>query len=223
MAERELPVMLASDILGFFPMVALTPVLAILVRRLERTYPQLFEALASHEPCAIGVEPTDLDYRFIIRFGGRPTSLMPAAAFDESLDAHVRGDLATLLGLLDGCLDSDSLFFSRDLTVTGDMGAIVNLRNIIEREALDIFEVVAGMFGPVRRPVRVAALILERRLRKVRRYIIGKHEILHARRQETNSSTAYYDKLTAELRATNERVAKLEVQARRRNRIAGVT
>lgn len=128
MAETEFPVLLATNVLRLLPAPALTRATALLMRRLGRTHPRLFRALAAHEPCGIGIEPTDLRHRFVLRFGGRPVSLVPTSTLEHPLNACVRGRLATLVGLLEGRLDSDALFFSREIVITGDMEAIVAQR-----------------------------------------------------------------------------------------------
>jgi O2-independent ubiquinone biosynthesis accessory factor UbiT len=56
-----------------------------------------------------------------------PTTLDPLA-----------GGLAALLGLVYGAFDGDALFFSRDLVVEGDTGAMLALRNAIDNAEFDL-------------------------------------------------------------------------------------
>ena len=75
----------------------------------------------------------------------------------EAETASIHGPLATLAALLEGKLDGDALFFSRDLTVAGDTEAVVTLRNIIDGAGINIREDVLWAAGPFGRPVKVVA------------------------------------------------------------------
>ena len=223
MAETEFPVLLATNVLGLLPAPALTHVTALLMRRLGRTHPRLFRALAGHEPCTIGIEPTDLAHRFVLRFGGTPVSLVPALTFEQPMNACVRGRLATLVGLLEGRLDSDALFFSREIVITGDMEAIVSLRNVLDRETVNVFQAATALFGPVERPVRRVALMLERRFAAAHQRLTMRHEALHAARRKEDPIAAHCERLEVELQVLRTRIAKIEAQTRRRNPIGAVT
>ncbi len=47
-------------------------------------------------------------------------------------DVVIRGPILLLLGILDGSLDGDALFFHRAISVSGRTEAVVALRNAIE-------------------------------------------------------------------------------------------
>jgi predicted lipid carrier protein YhbT len=223
MAETEFPVLLATNVLRLLPSPALTRAAALLMRRLGRAHPRLFRTHARHEPCTIGIEPTDLAHRFVLRFGGTPVLLVPVLTFEQPMNACVRGPLATLVGLLEGRLDSDALFFSREIVITGDMEAIISLRNALERETVNVFKAAISLFGPVERPVRRVALIIERRLTAAHQCLTRRHEVLHAARREEHPVATNCARQEAELQSLRARMAKIEAQARRRNPIGAVT
>ena len=50
----------------------------------------------------------------------------------KAADVIVRGPLLSLLGLLDGTFDGDALFFSRSISISGKVDALLALRNAIE-------------------------------------------------------------------------------------------
>ena len=77
LAEAELPTLLAGNVMTLMPAPLLARAAALVMRRLGRAHPRLFRALAEHPPCAIGIVPTDLRHRFLLRFGGDPPSLRP--------------------------------------------------------------------------------------------------------------------------------------------------
>jgi predicted lipid carrier protein YhbT len=60
-----------------------------------------------------------------------------------------------LVDLLEGGLDGDALFFSRDIEIEGDTGAVLALRNAVESEEIVLFEEFAGALGPFGAPVRL--------------------------------------------------------------------
>lgn len=80
-------------------------------------------------------------------------------------DAHIAGSALTLLDMIDGRLDGDALFFSRDLRITGDTEAVVSLRNALDDLDGSVADDAATLAGPAGR----AILGFLRRLRRARR------------------------------------------------------
>jgi len=62
-----------------------------------------------------------------------------------------------LIDLLEGRLDGDALFFSRELTVEGDTEAVLLLRNAVDSDEVDLFEDLLSVLGPLAGPLRFAA------------------------------------------------------------------
>lgn len=54
-----------------------------------------------------------------------------------------------LLGLLEGRCDADALFFSRELSVTGDIEAMLALRNALDDSAIDLPRELGRLAGPL--------------------------------------------------------------------------
>ncbi len=223
MAETEFPVLLAGNMLSLLPAAFTTRSASLVLRRLERQHPRLFATLAAHPPAAIGIEPTDLPHRFLLRFGGHSLSLAAVPHFTQTPNAIVRGRLAALVALLEGRLDSDAAFFARDIIVTGNTEAIVSLRNALERDEVDLFASALDLFGPGRRMARRAMLALERGLAFARRRAVLRHEALHAERQEKSPLAAHCARLEQEFHALSARVSRIEVLARRRGQIGKAT
>lgn len=67
------------------------------------------------------------------------------------------GKLVLLLALLEGQIDGDAVFFSRSLTITGDMEAMLALRNALDDCNIDLPADIARMSGPFAPLVRRAA------------------------------------------------------------------
>ncbi len=58
------------------------------------------------------------------------------------------GKFFDLLNLVDCGEDGDAMFFSRGLDISGDIDAVVTLRNALDNVDGSIAESVADMFGP---------------------------------------------------------------------------
>ena len=58
--------------------------------------------------------------------------------------------------MIDGSLDGDALFFSRDLRVSGDTEAVVALRNALDDFEGSALDSVVGSFGPLSAPAAMA-------------------------------------------------------------------
>ena len=84
----------------------------------------------------------------------------------ETPTATIRGPLLTLIQLLEGKLDGDALFFSRELVIEGDTTAVVTLRNAIDGAGIDVLDDILSVLGPLAWPagriVGGAAAILAR-------------------------------------------------------------
>lgn len=121
---------------GIFPRTAAMPLGWLLtgsVRALARRRPQLFDRLGEHRTATYFVDPTDLAFAFIvIPDGEKAVVRIVGKAETATSNVVIRGPLLMLLGLLDGTLDGDALFFRRIVSVSGRTEAVVALRNAIE-------------------------------------------------------------------------------------------
>jgi len=139
----------------------LQPALDLIVRVLGRRHPGAFARLEELPESHILVDPVDLPLAFMMRLGPAGVALRLTARQAGGHDAAIRGTLANLLDLLEGRIDGDALFFSRDLTIEGDTAAVVALRNAVDGEDIDLAEDVAAFLGPFGRllaPARQAAV-----------------------------------------------------------------
>jgi predicted lipid carrier protein YhbT len=82
-------------------------------------------------------------------------------------DARIAAPLVVLLGMIDGTYDGDALFFSRDLVIDGDTGAVLALRNAMENAELSpslVLGLPDGVGGPFNRAADMALGRLRRTL-----------------------------------------------------------
>lgn len=162
------PVLLAGIALRPLPPGLLQPVLGTVIGVFARRHPGLFERLAGLEDATFLIDPIDLSFGFLLRPSPPPSleAIDKDAPMDKPPTATIRGPLLTLIKLLEGKLDGDALFFSRDLIVEGDTEAVVTLRNAIDGAGIDVMEEFLTGLGPFARPAERMAdgarAILER-------------------------------------------------------------
>ena len=116
--------------------------------RLLAVHPGLFDRLGEHGGKRYAFSPTDLPLHFLVIPAARRLTVSRRASPPEA-DAALSGPLALLLGLMEGRLDGDALFFARDLTASGDMEAILALRNALDDSAIDLPEDLGAIAGPL--------------------------------------------------------------------------
>ncbi|GLS32270.1 Predicted lipid carrier protein YhbT, contains SCP2 domain [Mesorhizobium albiziae] len=154
MVERTKAGELPAFIRVLFPTVAALPFGLLLtrsVRVLAARQPRLFERLAEHRSACFFVDPTDLAFAFtVVPDGERSLVRIVGKAETSTASVVIRGPLLMLLGLLDGTLDGDALFFHRVISVSGRTEAVVALRNAIEDAELRPADLL-GLHGAVAR------------------------------------------------------------------------
>ncbi|ODT77972.1 MAG: hypothetical protein ABS76_25500 [Pelagibacterium sp. SCN 64-44] len=134
----------------------------IAFRQALRQHPGLFDRLGEHAVKPFGFMPSDLDLAFVVR---------PAQARIEvhrpnrapRVAAAISGPIVTLLALLEGRIDGDAVFFSRLLEVSGDMEAMLALRNALDDCGFDLPRDLSGLAGPFAPPLRHCAEHLRER------------------------------------------------------------
>lgn len=143
------------------PLWAMRPVLRALTRHIAAIHPAMFQRLGPHGQKVFVICPVNFPFALVLRPDpNRPDLRAVRRADAVAGDARISGTFLNLLRLIDGRIDGDALFFSRDLQIEGDTEAIVSLRNALDDVDGSIAEDVAAFFGPAGR----AALALLRRM-----------------------------------------------------------
>jgi O2-independent ubiquinone biosynthesis accessory factor UbiT len=149
------------------PLIPLVPI-ELLARRLFKllllAHGDMFERLGAHKSSRFSFAPTDLPLVFLVEPGiHRLTVVRKGDAF--TADAGVEAPLVMLLALLEGRCDADALFFSRDLKVSGDMEAMLAMRNALDDCDINLPRDLALIGGP-------AAPIVHRMAEEIRRQLL---------------------------------------------------
>lgn len=145
-------------LLAAIPLAALQPVFSHIASHVARTRPELFARLGPHTGKHFLIDPIDLPFVLVLRpDAARPHLRAYRRSERPRNDAAIAGTFFNLMDMIDGTVDGDALFFSRDLRVTGDI-------DDFEGSALDS---VIASFGPLSKPA-VLALSALRALRSER-------------------------------------------------------
>jgi O2-independent ubiquinone biosynthesis accessory factor UbiT len=162
----NIPPLLAKTA-GVLPLLPLEVVLRRLMANAMAARPSFAERLGEHAGCTFAIDPVDCPFVFLMRPGKDKLDFRVERRADaDRFDARIAAPLIVLLGMIDGTYDGDALFFSRDLMIEGDTGAVLALRNAIENADLDPATVL-GLPKSLQGPANRASRAMLRQLRRL--------------------------------------------------------
>lgn len=209
------PASLMKGALHALPVAALRPGLRLVMRAMRRQHPGLFKRLARLAPATILFEPDDTPHCFLLTIA--PDDLrLTLATRDHAASAHIKGSLANLLYLMEGRIDSDTLFFSRDVVISGDTAVAVGFRNTIDGESISLLQDALVAAGPLAAPGRRLVLRVDRRVARIKARLIRWRDAVHRAAHGGHDTAEEHKALTAEIADLRTRIAKLEATGRRR-------
>jgi len=140
---------LAGRLLGPLPRPLLQPPLSAAMRLMANRHRDVFARMTEFADAVFLIDPTDLPFNLALRLDARAPVLRIATDADAArAAARIQGPLAQLIALLEGRIDGDALFFSRQLVVEGDTEAIVALRNAVDGADIDLRAELIRTAGP---------------------------------------------------------------------------
>lgn len=152
------PILLGGLVARPLPPSVLQPALSHAMATITKRHPGLFERLSDLGAPVYLIDPVDLPLVFVLTADvDRPTLQALRDGEGAQVIATIRGPLLKLLSLLEGQIDGDALFFSRDLVIEGDTEAVVALRNAVDGLEIDLLSELAESFGPLSGVVRRVA------------------------------------------------------------------
>ena len=217
MEQQRPPLALLRGAATVLPRAVLLRIAAAVVRGLKRSHPKLLANLARLEPAVVYIAPTDLPYRFALAVGREPVTLTIVDRGPVAADAQVTASVATLVDLLEGRIDGDALFFRRDLVISGDTSAIVGLRNVLDREELNVAAELGALCGPFRPAARTLARSLDRALDRLGARVAAMHRTLHPPVADDRDLGAELERCRSEIGALTARLAAIEARQKRRD------
>lgn len=133
--------------LNLIPIPVIDRICRLMLKRIGAAHPGLFERLGEHKTKRFAFLPTDLPLAFVVEPDSEKISVSRKGT-DITADAVTEAPLFMLLALMEGRCDADALFFSRDLSVTGDMEAMLAMRNALDASSIDLQKDLARLAGP---------------------------------------------------------------------------
>ncbi|MBM3556080.1 MAG: hypothetical protein FJX47_11075 [Alphaproteobacteria bacterium] len=145
----------AHRVSGVVPAAVLDRGLARLIALMKKRHGRVFRRLADYSGQAVLIAPEETAFALVLRLDADRPGL--AVHRGEATVASIRGTFPALVGLLEGRIDGDALFFSRELAVEGDTELVVALRNAVDGAGIDLIEDVCSVFGPAAGPAEILA------------------------------------------------------------------
>lgn len=125
-------------------------VASLLFQQVLKSHPKLFDRLGEYGKARFGFIPSDLPFAFSIQPSERTIRTFRKGDVIAA-DASIAGPLLLMLALAEGRVDGDAIFFARKLAVSGDMEAVLALRNALDDCEIDMVKTIGTLSGPLNR------------------------------------------------------------------------
>lgn len=123
--------------LARLPLAPISALLSALCHDLDKRHPSLRRRLGLYGERRFVLELSDLPLALLLEPAARRVTAHQPGQLPVH-DARISGRLSAFLGMTHGRFDADALFFSRDLSISGDTEAALALRNAIDDAELDL-------------------------------------------------------------------------------------
>jgi predicted lipid carrier protein YhbT len=120
----------------------------LLLQQVVRSHPKLFDRLGEYGSLRFAFVPADFAFSFLVQPSDQSIRTVRNGTVLEA-DATIAGPLVLMLALAEGRVDGDALFFARKLQVSGDMEAVVALRNALDDNEIDLVKSISKLAGPL--------------------------------------------------------------------------
>ncbi len=203
------PTLLAGMALRPLPLAPLRPILALVMAAVVKRHPRMFDPLRDFGDPVFVIDPVDLPFVFVLRPAAQPVGLRAERTAEGiAATATIRGPMPVLLDLLEGRIDGDAMFFSRELTISGDTEAVLALRNSVDGAGVELVPELLSFLGPLAIP---AGKAVDLAARVARRFDDDLQLLTDAL---TGPGLRRVEAQAARIRALEERIAKLEKRAK---------
>lgn len=141
---KEIP----GKLLRPVPIFIYQPIMRKMSAFIADKHPGLFARLGDDVYKSFLINPTNMPFVLLLEPDPEYVSLEAYRREDGlDYDAKISGSFLNLLKMIDGDLDGDALFFSRDLKIEGDTEAVVRLRNALDDIDGSVASDLAEKFG----------------------------------------------------------------------------
>jgi len=209
------PILLAGLAMRPLPYSLLQPAFNKAITQMHRNHPDVFDRLVPLASPRFLIDPIDLPFSFIMDTSVQTPALEIIDTDNEQdyldIKASIRGPLLHLIELLEGRIDGDALFFSRDLVIEGDTEAVLGLRNAVDGADINVHEDLLQIFGPLSKPIDGAAQLAGKIFNRFSKDLTTLSQATLAPLQKKCDAQA------ASIEELEETVTTLKKQLRRRN------
>ncbi len=111
------------------------------LKRILRRHPDIFVRLGEYAGDTFLIELVDLPFNVLIDTSPQKPDVIVLRSLSpqgEKAAAKISGSVLSHLKMVSGRLDGDALFFSRELAISGNTGAVLALRNTIDSMDMNI-------------------------------------------------------------------------------------
>lgn len=148
-------------LLSPIPLFAIQPILNTIASHVARSRPDLFARLGPHLNKRFLIDPVELPFVLVLIPNPAAPHLQAFRRHQRPQhDASITGTFFKLFEMMEGTSDGDALFFNRDLIITGDIEAIVSLRNALDDFDGNVADSALEVLGPLSRPAAVVISML---------------------------------------------------------------
>ena len=164
MAEENLKGLMLPVVIGKLlaplPLFPLQFILTRMVKGIAKRRPEFFARLGPHIYSSYAIDVTELPFVLLLKPNPQKPEMTTHRRSEKiASDASIAGPFMDLFKVLDGRGDSDAMFFSGNLKVSGNTEAAVCLRYALDDLDGSVIEDLLHMGGPVLMP---AHLLLQR-------------------------------------------------------------
>lgn len=149
------PALLAGMALSPVPPSLFQPIFTRLIKMVCQRHPEILDAVASFTGKRVEIDPIDMPFALILEIDPVVPRLHVIGRRElekESIDAAIRAPLEILTAMVEGRIDGDAVFFSRQLTIEGDTEIVLALRNAIDGAGIVLAHSLAEPLGPFAPP-----------------------------------------------------------------------
>jgi predicted lipid carrier protein YhbT len=195
-----------------------SPLIRLALRRLSarlpRNHADLVRRLTRLAPARILFAPSDVPHAFLLDIAATGVSLRLAEP-GETGQVTMRGRLRTLIDLLESRIDSDTVFFTRELAVSGDTSVAVAFRNTLDGEEINLVDDALAPLGRLAAPAGRLATSLHRRVDRIAARVAELRDESHRAAHHGHDPEDDRARILAGLDDLAARVHKLENRGRR--------
>lgn len=134
-----------------------------IAKNMQTKHPSFVERLSDLEEPSWLINPIDLPFAFYMQAIDGQIIITAHEKKGERPEAMatIHASFENLIKMMNGDLDGDALFFTRDLEIEGSTEAVVALRNAIDAAGVDMGDEILQIFGPLAKPVKHAGHLAE--------------------------------------------------------------